>query len=102
MAPAATAGVAAGACPASDGAFASGLTLPVAVSAAAYVLVFFRRGAVVAISDRRSTRVIVCFALTVTTVSSQSRRRASQHEKQSGHDYKSTDYEPPRVRGQAR
>jgi len=46
--------------------------------------------------------MVLCFALTVTTVSSQSRRRPSQHEEQSGEKDKSADYEPPCLHGQAR
>jgi hypothetical protein len=82
---------------------ASALAFPLAaVTAAADLLVFLHRWAVVARVNRRSTRLIVCFALTVTTVRGQSRRRASQHEEQSSQKDESTDDEPPRDERQAR
>ena len=56
-----------------------------AVAVPADGLLVMRRLAVLALSDRGSTRVIACFALALTVVSRQSRRRASKHEKESGH-----------------
>ena len=56
-------------------------TLTAAAATAAYLVVVSRRGAVLAMTHRGSTRVILCLTLAVSGVGRQSRRRASQHEK---------------------
>jgi hypothetical protein len=69
-----------------------------AFATAADLLLVLRRGAVLAMSHSRSTRVIACFALAVSTVGSQSRRRASQHEKKSGDQDEKVDGQTPSER----
>ena len=72
------------------------LALPLlAVAVPADGLLVVRRLAVLALSDRGSTRVIACFALAVTVVRCQSRRRTSKHEKKSGHKDESVDRQAP-------
>src|SRR5207302_6783057 len=80
---------------------ASGLASSIAArpATAANVLLTLRRWAVLAVSHCGSTRVILCFALTVGVVRGQSRRRASQHEEKSGHQDECVDDQAPRERG---
>jgi hypothetical protein len=57
-----------------------------AVAVPADLLLVVRRLAVVALSNRGGTRMVLCLALAVTVVSRQCRRRASEHEKECGHE----------------